>query len=255
MKKTMTKMMLTLMFLLFAGSAFAATLTVRADNWPPYNSEPTAKNPGYMIEVLKEIYEPQGIAIDYQLMPWTRACNDVNAGKYDAVVGTDKSENPGMIFPQESFGDMVSTMYVRNDNPWRYAGIDSLAGKRLGVIDGYSYSDELDPYIEKNKGGKVFAATGDDALPMLIKMLQAGRIDVLIEDANVMRFTLVGAGAKNIVSAGRVDTNSTALEFGLSNKSKTSADYARKFDEGIAKLRASGRLAEILNKYGVQDWK
>ena len=57
------------------------------------------------------------------------------------------------------------------------------------------------------------------------------------------------------IGVGRVDTNSTALEFGLSNKSKTSADYARKFDEGIAKLRASGRLAEILNKYGVQDWK
>jgi len=255
MKTTFVKIAAILVFSLVAGTAYSATLTVRADNWPPYNGVPTAKNPGYMIEVLKEIFEPQGIMVDYQLMPWTRACNDVNAGKYDAVVGTDKSENSNMVFPKESFGNMVSTMFVRNDSTWRYAGVESLAGKRLGVIDGYSYSEELDPYIEKNKGSKVFAATGDDALPMLIKMLQAGRIDVLVDDANVMRFTMAGLGTKNIVAAGKVDNEATALEFGLSNKSKTSADYARKFDEGINKLRASGRLAEILNKYGVQDWK
>ena len=31
--------------------------------------------------------------------------------------------------------------------------------------------------------------------------------------------------------------------------------WAREFDHQIAKMRESGELAQILNKYGFSDWK
>jgi len=253
--KTWRISLIVALLLLVACSALAATLSVRADNWPPYNAEPQASKPGYMIELLKEIFEPQGVTVEYKLSPWTRALHDVNSGKFDAVVGTDRSESPEMVFPQESFGNLDNAMYVRNDNVWRYQGVASLKGKRLGVIDGYGYNGELDAYIENNQGKQVFAVSGDDALPKLIKMLQAGRIDVLVENVYVMNYTLGKLGVTNLVNAGKTDDEPLPLEFGLSPERSTSKNYARMFDEGIAKLRASGRLAEILKRYGVSDWK
>ena len=42
---------------LTAGFATAATITLRADSWGPYNEEPKSAQPGYMIEVAKLIFE------------------------------------------------------------------------------------------------------------------------------------------------------------------------------------------------------
>ena len=141
--KTIRIALIAVSVVLLAGSALAATLTVRADNWPPYNSDPANAKPGYMVEVLKEIFEAQGVTIDYKLMPWTRALNDVNSGKYDAVIGTDRSESKGMVFPAESFGTLDNAMFVRRDKAWKYSGVASLKGLRLGVIDGYGYNEEF----------------------------------------------------------------------------------------------------------------
>ena len=254
--KAVKTLLMTMSFLLVAVSALASTLTVRADNWPPYNGDPTAAKPGYMIEVLKEIFEPQGITIDYQLMPWTRALHDVNTGKFDAVVGTDAEESPEMILPEENFGLLSNAMYIRKNTAWRYKGVSSLEGMRLGVIDGYSYGPVVDAYIEQNRNsGKVFVVNGDDALPKLIKMLQAGRIDVVVEDANVMMYTLGSLSATNIVAAGDLSDERMYLQLGLTPNKETSRKYEKMFNEGIAKLCASGRLQQILGSYGVQDWK
>jgi hypothetical protein len=42
---------------LTAGFATAATITIRADSWAPYNEEPKSAQPGYMIDVAKLIFE------------------------------------------------------------------------------------------------------------------------------------------------------------------------------------------------------
>lgn len=41
--------------------------------------------------------------------------------------------------------------YVKEESTWQFDGIKSLKNVSLGIIDGYSYNEELDAYIEKNK--------------------------------------------------------------------------------------------------------
>jgi polar amino acid transport system substrate-binding protein len=57
-------------------SVQAQTISIRADYWYPMNGDPNSDKPGYMIDLAKAIFEPQGIAVDYQLMPWSRAIQE-----------------------------------------------------------------------------------------------------------------------------------------------------------------------------------
>lgn len=238
------------------GFAAADTITIRSDTWPPYNDEPGSAKPGYMIEVVEQIFAAKGHTIDYQLMPWNRCLEEVQKGTYDAAVGTDTSEAADFVFPSESFGLNQNGFFVKKGSDWKYAGIDSLKSLRLGIIDGYGYTTKLDQYIEENgKSKKLFAATGDDALTKLIKMLKAGRLDVVVENINVMAQTLNDNQLENeIVNVGLTE-ESTMLYIGFSPAQKSSREYSRIFDAGLAELRSSGKLQQILSGYGLKDWK
>ena len=250
---------------LFCGIAFLAplparaeTITVRADAWPPFNGDPADAQPGYVIEVLKAVFEPQGITIDYQTMPWTRTLAEVRAGKFDGAIGASGEETQGMIVPGEPIGMIDNSLYVKKGSTWKYQGVDSLKSVKLGCIDEYDYTvPELNAYIKANKAsGQVQAMTGDDALQKNIQKLLAGRVDVLVENRPVMAWTVktMGVNADDIVDAGSLG-NSTAAYLAFSGAKPTSKKYADMLDAGIAKLRASGDLKKILDKYGVKDWK
>lgn len=238
-----------------AGLAAAATIKVRADSWPPYNDEPGSVTPGYMIEIAKAIFASQGHDIDYQLMPWARCLEAVRKGNVDAVVGTDPSESPDFVYPGEAFGVHQNGFYVKKGTAWSYAGVDSLKQVRLGIVGGYGYFPALDKYIEENEGKKIFVATGDAALPQLLKMLKTGRLDVVIENVNVMTQALQDNQlADHIVNAGLAEVKVNVF-MAFSPAKESSKEYSRIFDEGLIQLRDSGKLQEILARYGVRDWK
>jgi polar amino acid transport system substrate-binding protein len=245
------------LLLTFALPASAATLTIRSDNWPPFNGDPKDAKSGYMIDVLREIFVPSGDKIDYQLMSWDESLERVRKGEFAAVVGASVDDAPDFVFPKESFGINGNSFFVKKGSPWKYTGIKSLEKVRLGIIESYSYEEAIDAYIKKNaKSSHIFAVSGEDALPALITLLQQGKIDAIVEDTSVMLYSLVNRGVPpgSIVKAGSTD-DQVELYVAFSPKLKNAREYARRFDEGIAKLRQSGRLPAILSRYGLKDWK
>jgi len=257
MKRLVTILTTAMLLFCTALPAAASTLSVRADLWPPYNGDPHSDRPGYMIEVLREIFEPQGISIDYQILPWTRAVAEVRSGKVAALVGTDAEEEPGLVFPRENLGIHVNGFFVRTGNPWRFLGVGSLPQVRLGVIAGYSYGKIIDNYLAAAGSRNVTVATGTDPLGELLKMLMSGEIDVIVENVNVMNYARRerGTAGKGISVAGYEFIDKSALFVGFSPQLAQGRDYARRFDEGITQLRRDGRLDQILARYGLKDWK
>ena len=57
-----------------------------------------------------------------------------------------------------------------------------------------------------------------------------------------------------IVSAGDVD-HMDEIFMAFSPAKDSSKKYSQIFDEGLVELRKSGKLQEILDRYGVKDWK
>lgn len=251
------RILLALFFLLaLNGGAAAATITVRADSWPPYNDDPKDAKVGYMIEVLREIFVPLGHKIDYQLMSWDDSIENVKKGKFNAVVGASKDDAPSFVFPQEIFGRSKNTFFVMKNGLWHYSDPVSIGKVKLGAIEGYSYSDVIDAYIKANKkNGKVLFSRGENALELLVNRLQSGKVDAIVEDASVMMFALMKLGIPpgEIKAAGSPDDYQD-LYVAFSPVNPDSKEYARQFDEGLRKLRVTGKLQQILARYNLSDW-
>lgn len=245
------------LLLLLAINAGAETITIRADNWPPFNGEPKDAKAGYMIEVLREIYAPLGHKIDYQLMSWDDSLASVRKGQFNAVVGAARDDAEDFIFPQEPFGTSTNTFFVPSTSTWSYNEISSLAKIKLGVIEDYAYSDELDAYIKANKkSGKVLVSRGEEALALLINKVQTGKVDVIVEDASVMLFALMKMGLPpGQIKAAGLPRDSQDIYVAFAPGNPASKGYAQQFDEGIRKLRTSGKLQQILARYNLYDWK
>ena len=238
-------------------AASAATISVRADSWPPYNDTPQEVKAGYMIEVLKEIFLPLGHKIDYRLLSWDESLAAVRKGQFDAVVGASKDDAPDFVYPKETFGRSGNGFFVLRGNPWRFQGLSSLTQVRLGVIESYAYNPELDNYLKAHKGTtRIVVAGGETPLGDLIDLLRQGKLDVIVEDTSVMTYAL----AKSKVPPGEIKRagelgESSDLYVAFSPGGKNSREYARLFDAGLIKLRQSGRLQAILARYGLKDWK
>jgi polar amino acid transport system substrate-binding protein len=225
-----------------AAPARAETITLRGDEWCPYNCVPGSERPGY--------------AVDYQTLGWARSVADARAGLYAAVIGAIPADAPDFVFPREPIGGSAPGYAVRTGTAFRYEGPSSFAGLVLGAISGYGYDGELGAYVEAHKDdrARVQLASGDDALAQNLKKLAAGRVDVLVDDANVLRGTIaeLGLGDRVVVAD---EGEPVLIYIAFSPAVPGAEERAATLSEGVARMRASGRLAAILARYGLRDWR
>jgi polar amino acid transport system substrate-binding protein len=234
----------------------AEQVTIRADVWYPHNGEPNAATRGYMIEIADELFKAKGIAVNYDLMPWERALAMTRNGEIDCVVGAAHGDAPDFVFPSEPLGSDQSFAFVKKGNPWRYAGIESLGNVKIGVIEGYSYNEEADDYIKRNKNTpKVQSVTGDTPLEQNLRKLAAGRIDAVLESRPVFLATAEKLGLRDKFQDAGAVGEPNDLFIACSPKRESSKRFTQILSEGVPALRASGKLKTILSKYGLQDWK
>lgn len=239
---------------LLGGTAVAAEpVRLRADAWCPYNCEPDAEKPGYMVEIMQKVFADEG-GLDYQLLPWTRAVEEARTARIDAVAGATQADADGLVFGQESAGLTTNVMIVRRGDKWRYTAPNSLEGKRLAAVLDYSYGEALDGYIKAHAtdSNRVELAAGDDVTDQNLKKLLAGRVDVVVEDMNVAEFALAAQGMDGLVEIQAID-GGTPLYVAFA-PSPAGAGRAAKLDAGIRGLRKSGDLSRILARYGLGDW-
>ncbi len=248
---------LALMMLGYAAPADAETIRIRADEWLPYNGPSNEQPPGYMIEMARKIAEAAGHSVEYRHMPWDDALEGVGAGKFDCVVGATRTDAPDFVFAQQHWGLSSVAMYALAESQWRFSGIDSLDGVRLGVIPDYSYSEELDAYIEEhgdNPERVVKVTSGGRVAMNAVSRLISRTIDVFAEDPNVMAQTLSTLDlGERIVERGRAK-EADRIFIACTPADPRGARYAEMFSSGTTALRENGTLASILARYGVRDW-
>jgi polar amino acid transport system substrate-binding protein len=238
-------------------AAHADTISIRGDAWCPYNCEPGDAKPGYMIEVAKEIFEKAGHKVDYQTLTWARTLEQVKVGEFTAAVGAAKEDAPDLVYGKYPLGQSSNSFGVRADDPFVYKDPSSLEGKSMGVINGYTYVGVMDEYIAKNKADpkKIQSTSGNDALGTNLNKLVAKRVDVILEDSNVLANQIGSRGLQGKVKVVESSLPASAIYIAFSPANPKSTEYVALLDKGVDELRASGRLAAILAKYNLKDWK
>jgi polar amino acid transport system substrate-binding protein len=119
--------------------------------------------PGIGIELAKEIFEPLGYRVQYIVMPWARALVDVRDGKIDAAIGANASDDPTLLFPKTPICDITDDFYVLSASTIQYKDMESLEGKRVGIIQDYGYGSEITHFISRHrKNQSLIQVTGGD---------------------------------------------------------------------------------------------
>ena len=258
MSHSRTMSMVCAVGLLVASIACAGEkVSLRADTWYPYNGDPASDKPGFMIEVAKVIFEKAGYTLDYQTKGWTwdRSIEEARKGAIDGIVGAAKEDAPDFIFPEEPMILQRMSFFVKKGNPWRYKGVESLKSVKLGIISGYSYDGVIDAYVNDNKDKEtaIQALQDDNALELNLKKLQAGRIDVVIEDPAVLRLKASELGIADQFEQAGVSDDPKPQSIAFSPAKESSKKIAKILSDGIKDMRASGELQKLMAKYDLVD--
>lgn len=228
------------------------TIAIAADLWCPHNCAAGSKREGYMIEIAREAFALARLEVEYTNVSWARALELADQGYIDGVVGAFSRDSAGFVYPEEAIGYARTALFTHADSDWTYEGINSLGQKKLVTINGYSYSTELDAYIDKHKKNpkRVWILSGPAPLTRAIELLEHDRSDVLPEDLDVMHWTLGQLGKHDrLRMVGQLERLPVYIAFSEANPQ--SEDFATLLTEGVRKLRKSGRLDEILASYNV----
>lgn len=245
--------MLLVLGLVHSSGVKADTITIRADNWCPFNCDPKAiEKRGFLIDIADQVFAASGHKVDYQLENWARAKSDLRAGKWDAVVGAYRVDGPDFIFPAEGLGLAQDCFWIKTGKSWRYDGNTlSLKGVKFGAVQNYAYSDKIDAYIKSNSKD-VELVGGDDPLALNLGKLEKGRIDAFFESKAVVKYKFVGVPMP-VSEAGCEPEQEVFIAFSPSAKRTKSTEYAKILTDGFQNLRKSGALKTIYAKYGLDE--
>ena len=134
-----------------AGVARGETLVIAADLWCPINCAVDSPRPGIFVELARDIFAEAGIQVRYETRNWARVLQEVRRGDINAAIGAGYEDAPDFLFGATPVALSCNCFYTRRDSTWRYAGVTSLPAVRLGVINDYSYGEQLDAYVQAVK--------------------------------------------------------------------------------------------------------
>ena len=237
--------------------ATAETISLVADEWPPFNGAPNSENEGFIVDVARAVFEKNEIQVTYETISWKRAIEMVREGHHNGLIGASRTDASDFVFPSEELSRNYIAFYVRTASQWQYRDKFDIEAVSLGVIAGYDYRQWLLDYIQINQDNldKVQIITGQNPLQRNLMKLIDGRIDAIVDNEAVIINVARKMGLTNQITLAGYGTEPSFIYLAFSPKLRKSKGYAEILSQGIKKLRASGELEKILTKYGLNDWK
>ena len=184
MRRTIASLMF--MFVLLGVSGLGAqtaapsdgkTLSFVGDEWAPFNMSPGGKPEGYIVDIIRAVFEPLGYKVEYHLVPWGQAIEESKAGTYTAIIGASKADGEGYVFPDEEVAITRLTFVTSVSSTWKFTDRASVEKTSLAIIDGYDYRPWLSDYIEKHRGdeSRIQVMKGDHPLESNLKRAYPAR--------------------------------------------------------------------------------
>jgi len=227
--------------------------------WCPFACDANSPQHGFAIEIARAAFLEFGITVNYTNMPYDRALLEVKKGvMVQAVVPTFKEEAPHFIYPNNATSATEYCFYVKENSGWHFTDYSTLNKIRFAATSGYIYSPKMDAYIAQHANktnGVVYLLKGEDVPTRMFKMIIKGRYDAFLEDTRLIDFLRSSGKLAGLKKAGCLDIINYGYLALTPSATFPSRQMAKYFDEGLLILRKSGKLKEILDKYGVQDWQ
>ncbi len=228
-------------------SAQTKTISAASDPWPPF-VDPDHPQKGISIEIVTAAFATQGYTFEHKIMPWARAEDGVKKGKIDVLPNTwFTDKRTSYLAYSKPYASNEVKFIKKKGDAFEYTGLESLAGKKIGIMLGYGYSDDF-------MNSKDFKREAVSDFVKNIKKLVGNRIDLSLEDEIV---------AKNLISKkdpalldkieftkNFLSSNALHVTCGLANPRHE--EIINAFNKGLEEITANGTLGKILKSYGIE---
>ncbi|BEP28402.1 substrate-binding periplasmic protein [Helicovermis profundi] len=214
--------------------------------WAPYVSE-TIDNQGFTTEIVKKAFDEVNIDTEFKFYTWAKTLKEVNSHNSFATFpwSFNKDRAKDFLFTDPITVSETKLMYLDGGNaPKDYTDIKSLKKYKIGGVKDYSYVSLFD----KENIEIDISLKEDEA----IKKLYNKRIDLLPASPLVAHDFITKTYPNEIEKFKFLKTPIESLDMGLlvDKNYPNAKEYIQKFNEGLAKLKATGDYDKILQKHG-----
>lgn len=221
-----------------AGDVVLATL-----EWEPYIGSQMVEN-GYVAAIAREAFGHSGIDPLIVFMPWKRSVEMVRRGRYHGLIPEyyAPEREKDFVFSDPFPGGPLVVFRARGSD-LELPSLEALRGHLVGVVRGYINSRDFDAaeWIERDEAA--------DDLTNLRKLF-AERIDFAVMDEYVGRhLAKTHFGDEDAVEVALV-LERKDLYVAFPRVRPDHEELARAFNDGLAHLRETGRLRQILGRHG-----
>lgn len=205
---------------------------------------------GVRVKVLKELnarLAKEKIELRYVAAPEDqasikRAMQDVLDGKFEAYFGlifSKAREDEGFVFGGEEIYSIPTVVWMRSNAKFTYAGPASLKGKKVGLVEGYPFLDDVkEPGITVDR-----TATSDEAN---VQKLLAGQVDAVIDNLPRTGSAVLKLGAASKITYAKEPFDTS--RFVIAYNRTVPAEVVKKVDAALKEMRESGTIKRILDE-------
>lgn len=204
-----------------------------------------ADGTGLYWDLFRAVFEPAGVAVSFEVMPYARAVQTVLGGEADAWVGSYRDEVEGVLYPAYPHdADIVQAVVKRGlfaRTGWQ--GQQSLKDLHVGWVRGYEYDRYLSIPMKIHE-----LRSRESGL----RMVGVGRLDALLE-ASVEIDSAFDDHRLNPQDFDRFTVLQLNLYLAFCNRTRSQALMAL-WDERVEALLQEGRVADLFNKHHWKTW-
>ncbi len=213
-------------------------------NYKPYTYLANGKLHGLYPLLVKLIFDQTDFKPHLVGLPWRR-CMKLGQNAMAGVAGAYKNSERIKVFDySDAIWEERLLYYNLKEDSFNFTDIQSLKGKHVGLMDGWSYGEDLDKVIKNG----LFQAHIIDGHDQIFRMISMKRLDGTIIDEVSARIILKRnqlegkfKGSKNPVAV-----NSAYLIF---NKKQNRKELVDKFNKAMRKLKASGEFNRAVESF------
>lgn len=217
------------------------------DIWCPYNCAEQEADKGALVELLTEILKRRGIALDYRVLPWSRALQEVSEGRIDGIIGAGVADAKFATLTRKPWLHAELATLTHRDTGFRWQGFDSLTGKSVVVIANYEYAQPLPAWLAANPQS-VHQLSGDNAFRQAILLILHKRQQVFFSSYPALRRHLQTAAYAGDLTIDKTGLK-TPIFMGVAKTKPYSAALLAVLNEGFDALVASGKADAIIARY------
>ncbi|MFW5838050.1 MAG: substrate-binding periplasmic protein [Desulfovibrionaceae bacterium] len=216
-------------------------------NWPPYVG-PDLDHSGFDAEIVDRAFEFSGRTVRLEYVTWARGLRLVAEGSLHGIFPAYSSpQREATYIMSAPYSKSVLGFFKRKDRLIRYLSLVDLAPYTIGVVRGYVNTPEIDDsdILRREESASDLS---------LLKKLFRGRLDLAVMDKYVGRHLIASRLPQAV---GRLEFLAPPLEvkdlhIAFTRKMPGIQRIVQDFNRGVARLRESGAISEIMARHGVR---